>query len=245
MINKVVVAAAGKGTRMLNHSQDKPKHLIEVNNRPFIFYLLDRLKTAGFKEIIMVIGYQKEIMKQELAKWQTDLKITIVNQQISNDKTVMDERQGTAVPMEICEQYLAKENFVALNGDSLWAVEDLKMMMIDDDLNYIAGLKSDTPEKYGVLVADENDFLKEIKEKPQDFTGDLINTGLYKFTPEIFEKIPLLEKSQRGEYELTDALNLLAAERKVKIKTLNHYWYDFGRPEDIPVISEFLKNNYR
>ena len=58
MINKVVVAAAGQGTRMLELSKDKPKHLIEVKNRPFLAYVLDRLVIAGYKDIILVVGFK-------------------------------------------------------------------------------------------------------------------------------------------------------------------------------------------
>jgi NDP-sugar pyrophosphorylase family protein len=238
MINKVVVAAAGKGTRMLHHSQNKPKHLIEVNGRPFIYYLLNRLKQAGFREIIVVIGYQPEIMKQTLSSIKTDFPLTIINQfERSADK------YGTALPIECVEAEMGQENFVALYGDSLWSVEDLKKMMIDDNFNYIAGKASDQPEKYGVLMTDDLERLITIKEKPQEFVGNLINTGLYKFTPEIFKKIKLIEKSVRGEYELTDAINLLAKEQKVKVQQINDYWFDFGRPEDIGIVGDFLNCN--
>ena len=65
---------------------------------------------------------------------------------------------------------------------------------------------------------------------------------MYKFTPEIFDKIFQIEKSSRGEYEITDAISLLAKEKKVKVKKLNDFWMDFGRPEDIIKISRFLNS---
>ncbi|MBU1037085.1 NTP transferase domain-containing protein [Patescibacteria group bacterium] len=238
MINKVIVAAAGRGTRMLHHSQDKPKHLIEINGKPFLYYLLNRLKEAGFKEIIMVIGYQQKIMKEVLNKFEDQFPVTVVNQ-----FSRLKDKYGTACPIECIEQEINKENFVAVCGDNLWSVADLKSIMIDDNLNYLAGFFSEHPEKYGVLITDENDYLINIKEKPQEFAGNLINAGLYKFTPEIFSKIALTKKSIRGEYELTDAINLLAHEKKVKVKKINDYWLDFGKPDDISVVSKFLKNN--
>jgi len=66
---------------------------------------------------------------------------------------------------------------------------------------------------------------------------------LYKFTPSIFKKLPQIEKSSRGEYELTDAIDLLAKEKRVKIKEIEDYWLDFGKPEDVETISNFLKHN--
>jgi len=115
-------------------------------------------------------------------------------------------------------------------------------MNIDDSFCYVAGLKHENPEKYGVLIRDGEDFLEEIIEKPKEFVGDLINAGLYKFTPEVFEKLLQIKKSARGEYEITDTISLLAKEKKVKIKEIKDFWLDFGNPEDIKKVSDFIKN---
>ena len=66
-IKKVVVAAAGQGTRMLGLSKDKSKHLICVNNRPFLAYLMDQLVLAGYDDVILVAGFKKELI-EEFAK---------------------------------------------------------------------------------------------------------------------------------------------------------------------------------
>jgi len=82
--------------------------------------------------------------------------------------------------------------------------------------------------------------LEKIIEKPKKFVGNLVNTGLYKFTPEVFKKIPQVKLSPRGEYELTDAITLLAKDKKVRIKIIKDYWMDFGNPGDIRKMSQFL-----
>ena len=64
MIKKVLISAAGRGSRMLHLSKDKPKHLIETNGKPFLYYLLNNLKQAGFEEVIMVVGYKKDFMEK-------------------------------------------------------------------------------------------------------------------------------------------------------------------------------------
>ena len=91
---------------------------------------------------------------------------------------------------------------------------------------------------------EENDFLKEIKEKPKNFCGNLINTGLYKFTPEIFETLEKIELSPRGEYELTDAITVLAKKQKVKIMKLKNFWKDLGCSSDIEPLGKFIKENF-
>ena len=96
------------------------------------------------------------------------------------------------------------------------------------------------PEKYGVLIEDGR-ILKKIVEKPKSFVGNLVNVGLYKFTKDIFKVLDNLKKSERGEYELTDAISFLAKKGKVKVITLKDYWLDLGGLDDIPNVEQFLK----
>ncbi len=242
VIKKVVVSAAGQGTRMLELTKDKSKHLISVGDRPFLAYLLDNILEAGYEEIILVVGFREDMIREFLRYYTFNGRqdygtIKIVNQfEILGPK---EKEYGTACPIKCVKDLIKNENFISLCGDNFYSVDDLKAMNIDDDYNYVAGVENDHPEKYGVLIID-NGFLKEIVEKPKEFVGNLINISLYKFTPEIFEKIFQIEKSPRGEYEITDAISLLAKEKKVKVKKIKNYWMDFGRPEDIQKFKEFL-----
>ncbi|MBU1202602.1 NTP transferase domain-containing protein [Patescibacteria group bacterium] len=238
MIRKVLISAAGRGTRMLELSKDKPKHLIEANGRPFLYYLLSNLKAAGFEEIIMVVGYKKEFMEEFLTKY-PEFKIQLVNQ----FEILGEEKYGTACPLECVKDILKGQSFLAVYGDNLYSVEDLKRLNIDDDYNYIAGLAHQHPENYGVLAVDKNSFLKQIVEKPAQPVGNLINTGLYKFTPEVFDYLDKIDISPRGEYELTDVINLLAKQGKVKVIDLKGVWLDFGKPEDVQRVEDYLNNN--
>lgn len=246
MIRKVVVAAAGQGTRMLRLTNNKPKTLINVRERPFLAYLLDDLFEAGYKEIILVVGYKEDLMKKFLDEYKSssknkDKKIDLVSQyEILGPK---EKEYGTACPVKCVKDFVKNEQFVFLYGDNLYSVKDLKKMNTEDGYCYVAGIKDAHPEKYGVLITD-NGFLKEIIEKPKDFVGDLINTGLYKFTPDVFKKLSKIKKSPRGEYEITDAISLLAKEKKVKVKKIEDYWKDFGNPGDVIKISKMMKHGF-
>lgn len=235
MIKKVVIAAAGQGKRMLHLTKNKSKHLINVFKKPFLAYLLDNVLKAGYSELILVVGYKKERMTEFLKEYKYNLKV------VNQFEILKEEEYGTACPLKCVKKFVGQENFLMIYGDNLYSPRDLKNFNIDDKYNYLAGVFSSTPQKYGVLRL-ENGFLKEIVEKPKEEVGNLINTGLYKFTPEIFEKVFQIKVSPRGEYELTDAINLLAKERKVKIKEIEDYWLDFGNPTDIIRFSQFLKN---
>lgn len=251
MVKKVVIAAAGQGTRMLHFSDNKSKHLISVKDRPFLAYLLDNLVKAGYSDIILVVGFKKELMEEFRGEYLKRLpllkklgshkiKIQIVDQyEILGPK---EKEYGTACPVKCVKDIVGKDSFIYVFGDNLFSVEDLKSMNIDDEFCYIAGLKQEHPEKYGVLIENGGDFLDKIIEKPKEFVGNLVNAGLYKFTFEIFDKISQIKKSPRGEYEITDAISLLSKERRVKIKKIKDYWHDFGNPEDIEKLSKFLEN---
>jgi len=260
LVNKVVIAAAGQGTRMLELSKDKSKHLIEVNNRPFLAYLMDSLLMAGYREIILVVGFKVELMNDFVEGYlppkgidKNDFKVSLVNQ--CDIIGLKEKEYGTACPIKCVKDIVGDENFIYVYGDNLFSVEDLRAMNIDDEFCYIAGLKQEHPEKYGVLIEDGDDFLEKIIEKPSpakiyeiNLGGQenlLINAGLYKFTKEIFDKISKIQKSIRGEYEVTDAISLLAEDRKVKIIKIKDYFKDFGNPDDVQKISKFLNANLK
>ena len=236
MISRVLIAAAGRGTRMLHLSKDKPKHLIETNGKPFLYYLLSNLKEAGFEEMLMVVGYKKELMDDFLKKYGAEFNLKLINQ----FEILGEDRYGTACPLECSKDFLSGASFLSVYGDNLYSVEDLKRFNIDDECVYIAGLPHEHPENYGVLAVDEKGLLKEIVEKPQHPVGNLINTGLYKFPKDVFNYLDKIGISPRGEYELTDVINLMAKDSKVKALDLKGAWLDFGKPEDIKKVEDYL-----
>ncbi len=239
MIKKVLISAAGRGTRMLDLGKDKPKHLIEVNNRPFLYYLLSNLKKAGFSDITMVVGYKKEFMEKFFSQHQDEFNISLVNQ----FEILGDQRYGTACPLECIRQLMSGDNFLSVNGDNIYAVEDLANLNTVDDFSYVAGFPHPEPQNYGVLQVDENGLLKNIVEKPKSPVGNLINTGLYKFSPEVFSYLDRIGLSPRGEYELTDVVNLMAKDGKVKVMSVKGIWLDFGKPADIPKVENYLNGH--
>jgi len=225
---KVVILAAGKGTRMLPLTEDIPKVLIEINGKPFLYYVIESLKEAGFTEFGIIVGYKKERVEQFLIDY--NIKAELIEQK---------EQLGTGHAVLQAKEFVGDDDFLIVSGDNLYDVEDLKAMNKEDEFYYIGGYKIVDWQRYGILV-EEDGFLKEIKEKPKEFVGMLINTGLYKFKQEIFSLLERLEISPRGEIELTDAVSTLAKEKRVKVIKAK-LWLDFGCKEDIPKIEKFLK----
>jgi NDP-sugar pyrophosphorylase family protein len=238
MINKVVISAAGKGTRMGDLTKDIPKPLLSVKGKPFLYYVLENLKRAKFSEFIVVVGYKGNKVVEFLKEYDSSIKIV-------NQLEVLGEKKyGTACPIMCVEDLVENENFISVNGDNLYSPLDLARFRIDDNYCYMAGLRVKDPKKYGSLIVDKDDLLVEIKEKSEKFYSDLVNINLFKFTPEIFKAVKKVGKSKRGEYEITDAVNILAQEKKVKLKIMQNYWFDFGSLEDIPAVEKFVEKEF-
>ena len=223
---KAVVLAAGKGTRFGDLAKNIPKVLIKIGKKPFLDFVLRDLKKAGFKDIGIVVGYKKEMMKEYLK----DKKVTIIEQ---------GEPLGTGHAISKVKDFVGNEPFLVIMGDNLYSPEDLKELSKEKNI-VIAAKEVDDPSRYGVLVT-KGKKLKKIVEKPKDPPTNLVNTGLYVFTKEIFDEIKKLKKSERGEYEITDALTNLAKKNLVNVYVIKDYWVDFGKPEDIPIVHSFLK----
>ncbi len=224
---QAVVLAAGFGKRMRPLTDSMPKPLIPVNGKPFLWYVLKNLQKAGFDNVIIVGGYKIEMIGEFLR--QHKFGATVINQK---------EILGTAHAIASAKP-LIDDDFVVLMSDNLCSPFDLKKFMIEDDMNYVGGIFHNMAEKYGNLAVN-GEFLEKIVEKPKQKLGGMINAGIYKFTPEIFSAIRKVKKSERGEYEITDAISILCNARKVKIIKIDGYWLDMGVPEDIPFIEEFL-----
>ena len=226
---KAILLAAGKGTRMMPLTKNLPKVLVEVNGKPFLWYVFDLLQKVGISNIGLVVGYRREKIVEFLEKY--DFNATIIEQQ---------EQKGTGDAIKSARKFIGSDNFLVYHADGLYSENDVARFVNEDDFCYIAGAKVDDWKNYGILV-EENGVLKQINEKPSTFVGNIASTGLYKLTANFFDLLDDLGLSSRGEVEATDAINELAKEGKVKVIELNDHWLDLGKPEDIAVIEEFLQ----
>src|SRR3989344_9331712 len=131
MVKKVVISAAGQGTRMLELSKEKSKHLISVKERPFLAYLLYNILEACYKEIILVVGFREDLIRDFLKDYKfkgSDYNIEVVNQfEILGPK---EKEYGTACPIKCVKELVKNENFISLCGDNFYSVDALKAMNI-------------------------------------------------------------------------------------------------------------------
>ena len=187
--------------------------------------LIENLKKASLKEIIIVTGHHADHI-EEFAKTHS-YPLTIINQ----FAVLGDKEYGTACPIKIVRDIIGNENFLAVAGDNIYKFYQNKKFKHQEYNVKFGANHNEQPEKRGVMV------------KPKEFISNLVNVSLYKFTPEIFKAIDKIKLSPRGEYEITDAITLLAKEHKVKVVPMDNFWMDFGKLSDIPKLSRFIKNN--
>lgn len=226
---KVVILAAGKGTRMLPLTKEVPKVLVDVHKKPFLWYVFNTLIKAGYDNIGLVVSYKKAKIEEFLKKY--GFTATLIDQ---------GEPLGTGHAVNVTKEFVGDSQFIVISGDNLYSINDIEAIKNKDEFCYVCGIKTETPEKYGIFVHDQG-FLKEIVEKPKKFVGDIANTGLYKFTPEIFKELTKVKKNEKGEIYLTDAITALAKRRKVKVHQIQDFWLDLGSISDIPVVEKKLK----
>lgn len=231
MITTVVIMAAGRGTRMKELCLDKPKHLLPVLGRPFLDYTLDRLRQAGFTDLVILIGHQS----QAFNIYQKVPDVRLVPQQRFH------ERYGTAAAVENVKIAVGDQPFAVIAGDNLYSTNDLQQMTLDNGHMKIGGYRTPQWQGMGILKQKDDGTLEKIIEKPPEFVGDHINASLYQFTSAIFPIIESLPPSPRGEYEITDAINIVAAREPFDVVELKDRWLDLTAPTDIPKIEAALQ----
>lgn len=231
MTSTVVIMAAGRGTRMKDLAADKPKHLLPVLGRPFLEHMLDRLRQAGFKEIIVITGHQNHAFE----KYRAVPDIRLVEQHMFR------ERYGTAAAIEAVKDIVGGRPFAAIAGDNLYSVSDLKKVTIDSNSVWLGGFKTAAWQGFGILKTNDDGVLEKIIEKPTTYVGDMVNASLYLFTSKIFSAIERLTPSPRGEYEITDAINSIARQEPVSVFELEERWLDLTSPDDIGKIEKALQ----
>ncbi len=234
MITSIAVACAGRGTRMGELTKDTPKPLIEVCGKPFIYFLLKNIKQAGYERIILVVGYKKEKFFDFQKKYSNEFELEIV------DQDLVGQKYGTAIPIIAVEKIIKDEQFVYAMGDNLYGKNDLKRAMKFSG-NAVYGVLGDT-SRYGVLVEDTDHNLIDIKGKTEKSETGIVNSALYTFKKEVFELANQVPISPKGEYKITDALLKLAEDKKIKLQKCVDPWLDFGRPEDIKIVENFLNH---
>lgn len=227
---RAVILAAGEGKRMHPITLTRPKPLIPIGGRPILEHLIISLEKAGLKRITIVIGYQAEKVRQYFGngeKWEVRIEYVLQKEQL-----------GTAHAILQAHPYIKDDEFLVLNGDVMFSDEDLREFINGEPP--MMGLSEGDERDVGIVIAEEGE-VKRIIEKPRGKIGGLINAGIYLLDREIFEYACRISPSPRGEYELTDALQILVDKggRKLGWRRIKR-WFNLTYPWDILKVNQNL-----
>jgi UDP-N-acetylglucosamine diphosphorylase / glucose-1-phosphate thymidylyltransferase / UDP-N-acetylgalactosamine diphosphorylase / glucosamine-1-phosphate N-acetyltransferase / galactosamine-1-phosphate N-acetyltransferase len=232
-VTKAVVLAAGRGTRMRELTVSRPKPMMEVSGRPVLSYILEGLRDAGVRKILIVIGYKKEVVMNHFGDG-SELGVEIVYaEQIRQD--------GTGKVVELAKDFCGSEPFILSYGDILVDASSYRLLTRPGDADIVITVRyTEDASKGGAVYVNEKFEVIDLREKqlPEEATTSWYNAGVYSFNSTIFSYVARLQKSPRGEYELTDAIRAMALDgKKVKAVEIKGYWADVRDPEVLSALN--------
>ena len=238
---KAVILAAGKGTRLGELTKNIPKPMIEVAGKPVCEHVMRRIQRAGIDDFVLVTKYLSEKVRDYFGDGSRfGMHVEYVEQ---------GEKYGTGYAFA-CARELAGD------GPALMTFADVVMSAG----NYDGALMVYTNHRGGGVVTlnevpdpcrgadvqlDEENKIARLVEKPPPGTKPtyLNSSGLFVFDPIIFNYLDRLEPSPRGEYELPDAINAMAADGiAIYPYHLQGFWKDVGTVEDLKVATELIED---
>ncbi len=239
---KAVILAAGKGTRMKELTNEVPKPMLKVQGMPILEHILRGLKSAGVRECFIVTGWRADVIERHFsdgAPW--GMKISYGRQLVQD---------GTGKAPELAREFVGASPFILTYADILVKPETYAQMIHRYNEDYFSGVVtvtgSEDVSKGGLFFFDEKFCLKHLIEKPnveqltrlrregwlKDGDTAWYNAGIYIFRPSLFEFTAKLQKSSRGEYELTDAITgLIATRHPLAGLRIEGRWVDVRDPE--------------
>jgi dTDP-glucose pyrophosphorylase len=239
---KAVILAAGKGTRMKELTNELPKPMLKVQDKPILEHILEGILAAGIREFFFVTGFRAEVVEGYFgdgSKW---------NARISYGRQMIQD--GTGKAPELARTFVGASPFLLTYGDILVKPETYQQMIGRFAGGTFTGLVtvtgSEDVTKGGLFFFDEQFCLHHLLEKPSAVQLDELrrqgwlkpggtawyNAGIYIFRPILFDFTARLQKSPRGEYELTDAISaLIASGHRVAGLEIQGRWVDVRDPE--------------
>jgi glucose-1-phosphate thymidylyltransferase len=233
---KALVLAGGSGSRLRPITHTSAKQLLPVANKPVLFYGLEAIRDAGITDIGIVVGETAAAIEAAVGDGGTfGLRVTYIRQ---------DAPLGLAHAVLVARDYLGDDDFVMYLGDN-FIVGGISQLTDEfrsrrPDAQIMLTTVPDT-RQFGVAELDDSGQVVGLEEKPLRPKSDLALVGVYIFTPVVHEAVAQLTPSDRGELEITDALQwLIDSGRKVRSTVISGYWKDTGNVSDMLEVNRMV-----
>ena len=239
---KAVILAAGKGTRMRELTNERPKPMLLVHGKPILEHIIEGLINAGIREFFIVTGFRAEVIEDYFGtgqKWGVTIQY---GRQVVQD--------GTGKAPLLAKSFVGSSPFLLTYGDILVKPETYQKMVTrfrEDKFSGVLTVTGGHDVTHGGLIfLDSHLLVKRVVEKPSAAQLESLraegllkpgatlwyNAGIYIFLPSIFDFMARLEKSPRGEYEVTDAISaFILAQHRIAGVEIQGRWVDVRDPE--------------
>lgn len=230
---RAIIPAAGFGTRLKPHTFSLPKVLLNVGGKPILGHIIEKLLSEQIYNATFVVGYLGEKIVEYVKKYYPELNSNFVTQDIA---------LGLGHAIHVAVPTIKEEEIFIILGDTIFDVDlhsVFQKKMSSLGVKYV-----EDPSRFGVAVCNDG-LISKLIEKPQTPISKLALVGLYyirntnlmiESLNELFEK----EIKTKGEYQLTDALQLMI-EKGEQFTTFNvDGWYDCGKSETLLSTNRFL-----
>ncbi len=237
---KGIILAGGKGSRLYPITLSTSKQLLNIYDKPMIYYPLCSLMMAGIKEILVIVKENDLNAFKNLLGDGGHLGITIKYK-------VQPKPEGIAQAFLLGEEFIAKDPVALILGDNFYYGKDLfnqlELIGASKEGATIFGYQVSDPERYGVPEFDKNGKVLSIEEKPSSPKSSYAITGLYFYDENVVDITKSLKPSSRGELEITDINEIYLKQGKLNLFLLSRgmTWFDTGNFESIYNACSFVK----
>ncbi len=240
IIKKAIILAGGSGTRLKPITSIINKHLLNIYDKPLIYYPISTVLLAGIREILLIANKDQVIFFQSLLG---DGKLF----GMKIEYAIQENPNGLPEAFTIGENFVGKDPICLNLGDHILFGQGLPDLLESKfnnfKMNTIFSLESLNTRDYGVIEFDKRGKPKKIIEKPKKTSSKNIITGIYAFSNEVLELSKKLKKSSRGELEMSDLNNYFLKNNKLEVTHLGRgiAWFDAGSSDRILEASNFIQ----
>jgi glucose-1-phosphate thymidylyltransferase len=237
---KGIILAGGTGSRLWPLTKITSKQLLPIYDKPLIYYPLSTLMLAGIRDILIITTPQDSIDFKNLLGDGSLIGIKITY-------AIQPKPEGLAQAFLIGEDFIGKDSVALILGDNIFYGSGLGRRLSelhDGNGAVIFGTRVPDPERYGVAEVLSSGEVISIEEKPLLPKSDIAIPGLYFFDNSVVNRAKTVEKSPRGELEITSVLTSYLIDRKLSLKELEEgtAWMDCGTVDSMNEAANYIKS---
>ena len=231
---RAVIPVAGVGTRLRPHTYSLPKVLLNVAGKPILGHILDALLEQSIHKATIITGYMGKLVEEYVTDRYSSMEFEFV---------VQEQRLGLGHAIWIGSKDYGDEPLMIILGDTIFDVDLSVALKLGT--NSIGVKAVEDPRRFGVVVKGSNNKIVKLVEKPEELISKLAIVGLYhiqdtRLLTDSLNELINKDIRTRGEFQLTDALQMMI-DKGAEFTTFPvDGWYDCGKPETLLSTNRFL-----